>query len=210
MDTPEPFAQSDPRIAFFDRLAATCDVAQPTPTEILRCIEQSADLLQLKPGESVLEVGCGTGPLTGWLAARVRPGRVVAIDFSPAMLDKAKAKCPDAEFRLADACRGPLDESRYDLAFCFRSFPHFRDQAAAVKNLAHALKPGARLVVLHFAGSQEINDLHRKLNDVVSGDYLPPPNEWENLLLAAELRLVELVDRRGLFYLRAVREPPTA
>ncbi len=59
------------------------------------------DLAMQLEGNALIEVGCGTGQLTRWLADRVRPGRVVAIDFSPRMIEKASA-AGGGEFRVAD------------------------------------------------------------------------------------------------------------
>jgi ubiquinone/menaquinone biosynthesis C-methylase UbiE len=203
---PQDTSQPDPRVAYFDRLAAEWDASDQNAAETIRRLEESADLLRLKPGEAVLEVGCGTGQLTGWLAARVRPDRVVAIDFSPGMLEKAGPKCAEAEFRLVDICRDPVGEGCFDLAFCFHSFPHFHNQSTALQNLGRALKPTGRLVILHFAGSGEISRLHADAGGPVARDRLPPPDEWEGLLSLTGLHLVEMIDRPGLFYLRASRQ----
>ena len=141
----EAASRNDPRISFFDGLAAGWDDSQEACGNTVEKLEGRARLLELRSGESVLEVGCGTGQLTGWLAAQVRPGRVVGVDFSPEMLRKARSKGIPATFRLADVCQDDLGIAEFDLALCFHSFPHFRDQPAALRNLATCLKPGGRL-----------------------------------------------------------------
>jgi len=72
-------------------------------------------------------VGCGTGQITGWLAARVKPGRVMAADFSPAMLAQARGRGLHADFVLLDICRDGPVRRRFDVVLCFHSFLHFRD-----------------------------------------------------------------------------------
>ncbi len=192
----------DPRVVFFDRLAADWDTAEQDPAETVRQLAACADLLKLRPGEDVVEVGCGTGQLTGWLAGQVRPGHVLGIDFSPAMIAKARAKNIPAEFRVADVCQDELGENLFEVAFCFHSFPHFRDQAAALGNIAAALKPVGRLLVVHLNSRAEVNRFHDSVGGEVAGDHLPDDTRWEELLAGAGLRKIEQIDREGLFLLK--------
>ncbi|MFP4107049.1 MAG: class I SAM-dependent DNA methyltransferase [Phycisphaerae bacterium] len=197
---------SDPRIAYFDALAGRWDDEEPSSQTMTDRLSQHADMLALKVGQSLLEVGCGTGKTTAWLAAQVAPGRVTAVDFAPEMVARASAKGIDADFACLDVCRDRLDQSRYDVILCFHSFPHFRDQPAALSNFARALKPAGRLIVMHLAGSAHINGFHAGLEGPVNDDILPVGQAWEPLLNAAGLRLTSLVDREDLFFLDAVRE----
>jgi len=198
---------SDSRIPFFDRLAAEWDTAEQDPADTIRQLEAFADLLELRHGEDVLEIGCGTGQLTGWLADRVHPGCVFGIDFSPAMIAKAKAKKIPAEFRVADVCKDALGENRFGLALCFHSFPHFRDKAAALRNIAAALKPAGRLLVVHLNCRAEVNRFHDHVGGEVAGDHLPDDVQWEALLAGAGLSRIEQVDREGLFLMKATPSP---
>jgi SAM-dependent methyltransferase len=139
-----------------------------------------------------------------WLAAQVAPGRVTAIDFAPEMVARAGVKGIDADFACLDVCRDRLDGDCYDVILCFHSFPHFRDQPAALSNFARALKPAGRLIVMHLAGSAHINGFHAGLDGPVNGDILPVGQAWKPLLKAAGLRQTCLVDREHLFFLDAV------
>ena len=198
-------ATPDPRIAFFDKLAERWDREGQPPAETVARVDRMADALALEPGQAVLEVGCGTGQLTAWLAEQVAPGRVVAIDFSAAMVAQARAKGIAAEFRVADVCRDAVGPECFDVALCFHSFPHFRNRQSALKHLAQALKPGGRLLVMHLCGSAAINAFHADVGGAVAGDHLPGAAAWPRLLDAAGLRLVSLVDRDDLFLLEATR-----
>lgn len=170
-------------------------------------MEQLRPQLDLRAGTDLLEVGCGTGQLTGWLRQAVQPGRVTSIDFAPAMIAQARRRLPDADLRVADVCGDCLGTALYDVVLCFHSFPHFRDPAAALANIARALKPGGRLLVIHVAGSAHINALHTGLGGAVGHDHLPRADAWESLLQAADMRLDNLIDREDLFLLQASRGP---
>ncbi|NLF33281.1 MAG: class I SAM-dependent methyltransferase, partial [Planctomycetes bacterium] len=82
-------------------------------------LSEHADMLGLRPGQALLEVGCGTGKTTAWLAAQVAPGRVTAIDFASEMIARAKGKGIDADFACLDVCRDDLGCARYDVILCF-------------------------------------------------------------------------------------------
>jgi len=202
-------AADDPRIAFFDRQAATWDDGGLDAAAARRRMSELADALGIRPGCSVLEVGCGTGLLTEWLVRAVAPGRVTAVDFSPEMIARASAKGIAATFRLRDVCRDDLGSRCFDLALCFHSFPHFRDQAAALGNLARALKPSGALAVVHLRGSDHINDFHGSVGGAVGGDLLPVGEQWTPLLRQAGLECLELRDNReGFLLVAAVRIAP--
>jgi SAM-dependent methyltransferase len=199
-------SRSDPRLAFFNHHAKRWDQDASQQAKTLRRLNGLKERLGIRTGMELLEVGCGTGQITGLLASWVHPARVTAIDFSPAMLERARAKGIDADFREFDICCGPPRLQAFDVALCFQSFPHFRNQAAALRSLAHSLKPGGRLLVLHFAGSRQVNAFHRQTGRAVASDRLPSPAAWRALLLTAGLRLVRLEDREGLLLLEARRD----
>lgn len=193
----------DPRIAFFDDLARRWDGSEQDPNATVARLEEIADLLDLRPGDNLLEVGFGTGQITGWLAERVRPGRVVGIDFSPRMLQIAASKGISAEFRLADVCCDDLGQGEFDVALCFHSFPHFRDQAAALRNLARCLKPNGRLIVAHLRGRTHINAFHQGVGGVIATDLLPDIHQWDEWSTAIGLTMTRVIDDDSLYLLQA-------
>lgn len=203
MSAPVHPAPADPRIGFFDEHATHWDDDPMTQARVRERLQELRPLLGFQSGWDVLEVGCGTGQITGLLAEWVRPGRVTAVDFSPAMLARARAKGIAAEFREADICRAPPAVRAYDLALCFQSFPHFRDPDAALRHLAAALKPEGRLVILHLAGSAQVNAFHREVGGAVGADQLPALAEWPVRLRGAGLDLVRCTDQPDLFLVEA-------
>jgi SAM-dependent methyltransferase len=104
------------------------------------------------PGERVLDVGCGCGGSTLELAEAVgAAGRVVALDISGPMLERARRRAQEVgldariEFRLGDAQHAPLESGATDLVFSRFGVMFFADSVAAFANLRRALRMGGRL-----------------------------------------------------------------
>jgi len=195
----------DPRVEFFDHHASKWDSHGPPIERTLARLDELRPTLGLRAGQHVLEVGCGTGQVTAWLAKTVAPGRVTAVDFSSRMLDHARARGVDAEFRCADACADDLGNECFDAVFCMHVAPHFRDHSEAMRRLARALKPGGRLIVLHLIGRNRVNAVHSDAGGPVANDHLPDLEDWNKLLAKSPLRLSQCVDDEQLFLLIADR-----
>jgi SAM-dependent methyltransferase len=117
--------------------------------------ERSYDVLAIRPGAALLDVGCGTGLDTVALAARVGPtGRVVGVDHDPAMLAEADRRAQAAEMagrvthERADATALPFPDASFDGCRSERLFQHLSDPAAALAEMARVTRPGGRLAVL--------------------------------------------------------------
>jgi SAM-dependent methyltransferase len=107
--------------------------------------------LGLAGGESVLEIGCGTGALTLPVAAAVgERGRVVAVDISEPMLGVARQRVAESGLSnvallSGDAQVFEFERAAFDLATSRMGVMFFADPAAAFRNIGSALKPGGRL-----------------------------------------------------------------
>lgn len=119
------------------------------------------DCLRLRGGESVLEIGCGTGAVTLPLAQAVgEHGRVVAIDIAEPMLDVARQRVAEAGMRnitllLGDAQVMPLESAAFDVVTSRMGVMFFADPVAAFRNLGNALKPSGRFVFACWAPLEE-------------------------------------------------------
>ncbi len=103
------------------------------------------DLLGLSPGARALEVGCGNGSVSAWLADRVGPGgRVVAVDLDLSLTSLASG----VEFRQADILAGPVAPADFDVVTCRAVLHHVGDVAQAVANMVGSARPGATVLVI--------------------------------------------------------------
>lgn len=104
-----------------------------------------------RPGEKVLDVGCGSGATAVPLGEAVGPkGQVIGIDISEPMLEAARERCQgiaQARFENTDAQIHPFPDRMYDLLVSRFGVMFFSDPYAAFKNLAQTLRPKGRL---HF------------------------------------------------------------
>jgi demethylmenaquinone methyltransferase / 2-methoxy-6-polyprenyl-1,4-benzoquinol methylase len=107
---------------------------------------------RVRPGDAVIDVAAGTGKLAAVLADRVGPfGRVVAVDLSPAMVERGSAATRDLvqlEFVLADAMALPFDDGRFDAATIAFGLGTLPDLVAGLKELRRVVRPGGRVVCL--------------------------------------------------------------
>jgi trans-aconitate 2-methyltransferase len=102
--------------------------------------------LELRGDEVAVDAGCGSGRVTAELADRLPDGRVIAVDGSAAMVEKAKERLGDrASYLVSDLVELELDEP-VDLIFSTATFHWIPDHEALFRRLHAALKPGGRLV----------------------------------------------------------------
>jgi demethylmenaquinone methyltransferase / 2-methoxy-6-polyprenyl-1,4-benzoquinol methylase len=142
----------------FDRVAARYDLLNSLMSAGLhhRWRERAADRAELGPGDSVLDVCCGTGDLALELSARVMPGgHVIGCDFSEPMLDLAREKTASrgaegVRFEWADALSLPYDAGRFDAVTVGFGVRNFADRDRGLREMTRVLRPGGRLVVLEF------------------------------------------------------------
>jgi SAM-dependent methyltransferase len=102
--------------------------------------------LGLGPGAQTLEVGCGNGSISAWLAERVAPeGRAVAVDLD---LSLAGREAPRLEFRQADILAGPIEPGTFDLVTARAVLHHVADAPAAIANMVASARPGGAILLI--------------------------------------------------------------
>jgi len=117
--------------------------------------EEAADLAAIRPGESVLEVGCGTGELTRRARARAGSAAVVAgIDPSAEMIGVARAKAQRAglgiDYRVAAIEALPFADASFDVVLSSLMMHHLPAdlKPLGLAEVRRVLKPGGRLLIV--------------------------------------------------------------
>ena len=103
---------------------------------------------QLAPGQRVLDVACGTGALTEAVCERVGPeGSVVGLDANAQMLEVARRKQLDVEWREGRAETLPFANASFDAVVSQFGLMFFDDRVQALREMMRVLRPGGRLAV---------------------------------------------------------------
>ncbi|MBD2530896.1 methyltransferase domain-containing protein [Nostoc flagelliforme FACHB-838] len=113
------------------------------------------DLLQLlnpQPGESILDIGCGTGQLTEKIAQS--GAEVMGVDQASTMIEKARQNYPHIRFDIADAGNFQVDKP-LDVVFSNAVLHWVKEADSAIASIHQSLKPGGRFVA-EFGGKGNV------------------------------------------------------
>ncbi|MGK5637187.1 SAM-dependent methyltransferase [Streptomyces sp. URMC 126] len=161
------------------------------------------DALEVRPGDSVLDVGCGTGRPALRLA-RATGATVTGITLSGEQVRLASAAA-DAEgladrvsFRIADAAELPFPPGSFDGAWLFESLLHMPDPRHVLRRIHDVLRPGARLAIANVveraplpAASRRALDTFCELNRIAA---ILPLADYPALLADAGLVVESVAD----------------
>jgi SAM-dependent methyltransferase len=133
----------------------------------------------IRRGDEILDVGCGTGITTREAGRETAPGRVVGVDVSERMLERAREltaaeRLENVSYELGDAQVSRFDPQRFDLAISRFGTMFFADPVAAFANIASALRTEGRLVSLVWQ-RRELNEWALAI-DAALGDAAEPPS----------------------------------
>lgn len=159
--------------------------------------------LDPKPGERILDLGCGPGQLTSQIAER--GADVVGVDISPEMIGQARQNYPVLRFVLADAAELEFTDE-FDAVFSNAALHWMLDAAAVARSLSRALRRGGRFVAelggrgnirrIEQAIAQTLEDYGFRFDDY-KRTYFPSVAEYSAILEDAglEVRFASLFDR---------------
>ncbi len=119
-------------------------------------VNETVAKLGLKPGDTVADLGAGSGVFEGALANAVGPtGTVYAVDIDPGLLDAINKKAAEARVTNVKTVLGKftdpaLPASNVDVAFINDVLHHIEDRSAYLRNLARYLKPSGRIALIDY------------------------------------------------------------
>jgi SAM-dependent methyltransferase len=168
---------------------------------------RAIERLGLKGGETVLDVGCGTGLSLELLEQRIgSEGKIVGIEQSADMLEQARARADRNHFENITLITSPVEDAEIPVLADAALFHFTHDilrTPAAVANVVSHLKPGARVVASGLKWARpwvlptNLMVLQAALVSVTSLEGLAEP--WSNLARWARIDKVEMMLGRGVY-----------
>lgn len=164
--------------------------------------ERLLEAVMPQPGDSVLDIACGTGIVARTATGHVGPrGRVVGLDMLPDMLEHARSTPPTepaVEWQQASADNMPFEDGEFNVVLCQHGLQFFPDKPAALAEMRRVMAGGARLGVL------VLNDFHRTpalvaLSDALTRHIGPAPVGFVEMIgaLGDESELRGLIEAAG-------------
>jgi len=157
-------------LQFSSEAAEKLIAAYKTP-DMVRQRDATLQRLELKPGERVIDIGCGPGFLCKSMAAAVRPtGKVVGIDISRDLIEFANNLKGDdpIEYRIGNATALPVAAEEFDVAVSTQVIEYVPDADAVLREIARVLRPGGRAFMIdtdfdswvwHSADAKRMTDI---------------------------------------------------
>jgi demethylmenaquinone methyltransferase/2-methoxy-6-polyprenyl-1,4-benzoquinol methylase len=145
---------AEPQVeAMFDRIASVYDLMNSVMTVGMdeRWRQRAADLANSP--QTALDVATGTGDLA--IELRARGTDVVGVDFSEGMLEIARSKAPEIEFRVGNALALDFPDDRFDAATVGFGARNFDDLDQGIREMARVVRPGGRVVILEITNPQK-------------------------------------------------------
>lgn len=141
---------------------------------VSRLGEGVVELLDPRPGERVLDLGCGTGDLTAEISSR--GARVLGVDASPQMISRAADKYPGLRFEAGDA-RDYRGAGGFDAVFSNAALHWIPAASQVIRTVHGALRPGGRFVA-ELGGRGNVRTIERAVEETLTERGLPVRNPW--------------------------------
>jgi ubiquinone/menaquinone biosynthesis C-methylase UbiE len=193
---------------YFDKAAETWDEKFLT-SRLSSFLATLVPQFNLKSGQTVLDVGTGTGVLVPYLAEAVGPeGSVTAIDLSEKMAQKCKEKyshLKNVTVNVGNIENEPFPQESFDAVVCFGVFPHIDNKQKVLQNINRILTPNGKLVIAHALSSEELKEHHKKVSARMAHALLPSMPEMTKLLEQNGFTQITIKDEPGCYLCTATK-----
>lgn len=164
------------------------------------------DVLNLHEGDSVLDVGTGTGILIPHIIKRVSSkGKIVAVDYSENMIRRAREKYPSEEYAnvsfIVEDFFAFKHNYQFDAIMCYSCFPHIDNKKLFFQKSYDLLKEDGLVLIAHSESRAEINEMHTRKHSAICNDSLPSAEKIEYLAQTYDFNLQTRIDDNRLFCL---------
>ena len=135
----------------FSNDAAEKLIAAYSSVDLVRQRDATLQRLNLRPGEHVIDIGCGPGFLCKSMAAAINPtGRVMGIDISEDLVNFAigENSGESIEYRAGNATALPVDAGQFDVAVSTQVIEYVADADAALREISRVLRPSGRAFIV--------------------------------------------------------------
>jgi SAM-dependent methyltransferase len=138
-------ARTDTLAGAYDSWHRRHSTAREIDARVVAFYEWVLELAEPRAGSRLLDVACGAGTFLSLVADRGL--EVVGIDVSPAAIELARNRLPEAELHVGDAEQLPFADSSFDLVTCLGSLEHFPSPERGAAEIARVMRADARALV---------------------------------------------------------------
>lgn len=175
--------------------AAPDDWAEIVEPDQIPYYEAAFDAIEVRPGMTLLDVGCGSG--LAMELAHQRGATVSGLDAAEGLLALARKRLPDGDLRHGDVEALPYEDETFDAVTAFNSVQYATDPTAALREIKRVSRPGAPVAIATWGLAEQV-EMRVVLGAIGSLLPPPPPGAGGPFALAAPGALEALVEGAGL------------
>lgn len=189
------------QVEFFNSIAEKWDsTTKVDEKKINKLLSQ----ISISNGDSILDIGTGTGVLIPFYKELNRDGEITCVDISEGMLNVAKRKFGqliNVKFEKVDVEKDFIEE-KYDKIVLYSMFPHLNNKTETIKKLVNNnLKEKGKLLIAHSDSREFLNNLHSNADERVSEDILIEVNKQKEIFERASLNVTKAYEDDEIYYI---------